>query len=449
MSHDQAAKPLGFWSCWSLVVGCMIGSGVFMLPTLLAPFGLLSFGGWIIAGGGSIALALIFGRLAARTSCNGGPYAYSRQAFGDLTGFLMGWAYWLSFLMGVPVVAIAFVGYLGVFIPSLNGSPVAQAATAVALIATFTAINIRGLKEMSAAQITLTILKIIPLLAIIALAFSAGSPANLPAFNPSGQPVIAALAAVALIALWPFTGFEVVTLPASNVKDCERTIPRALVIGMVTVVIIYLSATAAVMLLVPAGQLAQSTAPFADAARAFGAWGPNFIAAGALVATAGTINGMIFTCGQMPMAIAQDKLAPSWLAATTKAGTPHLALLLSAVIASALLLLNYSRGFIGAFTFLLMMATALGLIYYVVVSLAELRHSWHSAFGWAAIAVIGMIYSLFAAFGSGLEVLFWGIVLMLAGVPLYFICRRTGGPSFQPPPTRRGRSEPLEQRIDY
>jgi basic amino acid/polyamine antiporter, APA family len=423
---ESADKPLGFWACWSLVVGCMIGSGVFMLPTLLAPYGLLSFGGWIIAGGGSIALALTFGRLAARTSCNGGPYAYSRQAFGDLTGFLMAWAYWISFLMGIPVVAIAFVGYLGVFIPGLNGNAIAQATSALALIGVFTLINIRGLKEMSAAQITLTVLKIIPLLAIIGVAFFAGSSANLPAFNPSGQPPIAALAAVALIALWPFTGFEVVTLPATNVKDCERTIPRALIVGMLTVVAIYLSATAAVMYLVPAPQLAQSTAPFADAARALGAWGPNFIAAGALIATAGTLNGLIFTCGQMPMAVALDKLAPSWLAATTKGGSPHLSLILSSALASLLLMLNFSRGFIGAFTFLLMMATALGLIYYVVVSLAELRHSWRSATGWAAIAVIGIIYSLFAAFGSGLEVLFWGIVLMIAGVPLYFLFRGGG-----------------------
>ena len=131
MSETGASKPLGFWSCWSLTVGCMIGSGVFLLPTLLAPYGLLSFGGWIIAGGGSIALALIFGRLAARTLSNGGPYAYARHAFGDLTGFLMGWAYWLSFLMGVPVVAIAFVGYLGVFIPALNDNAPAQALSAL------------------------------------------------------------------------------------------------------------------------------------------------------------------------------------------------------------------------------------------------------------------------------------------------------------------------------
>jgi APA family basic amino acid/polyamine antiporter len=99
-------------------------------------------------------------------------------------------------------------------------------------------------------------------------------------------------------------------------------------------------------------------------------------------------------------------------------------LLLSSTVASLLLLLNYSRGLIGAFTFLLMMATALGLVYYVVVSLAELKHSARSAPAWAAIALIGLVYSLFAAFGSGLEVLFWGGLLMALGVPAHFVLRQ-------------------------
>ena len=426
MDTSQAEKPLGFWSCWSLVVGCMIGSGIFLVPTQLAPYGLLSFGGWIIAGVGSIALALVFGRLAARTQCNGGPYAYARQSFGDFTGFLMGWAYWLSFVIGVPTVAIAFVGYLDVFIPALNGNPVAQISAAIALIAVFTFINIRGLKEMSATQITLTLLKIVPIVAIIGLAIPAGSSANLPAFNPSGGSILAALSATALIALWPFTGFEVVTLPATNVKNCERTIPQALTSGMLTVVVLYLCASAALMLLLPPTQLAHSTAPFAEAARAFGPWGPNVIAAGTLVATAGTINGLIFTCGQMPMAIAADGLAPRWLARMTKHGTPHLALMLSSALGVAMLALNYARGFLDAFEFLLKMATSLGLIYYVVVAFAEFRHSAKSARAWASIAVIGIAYSGFAAFGSGLEVLLWGLALMAAGVPRYFFFKHNG-----------------------
>lgn len=426
MSDSQDGKPLGFWSCWSLVVGCMIGSGIFLVPTQLAPYGLLSFGGWIIAGIGSIALALVFGRLASRTQCNGGPYAYSRQSFGDFTGFLMGWAYWLSFVIGVPTVAIAFVGYLGVFVPALNGNPMAQLSVAIAMIALFTYINIRGLKEMSAAQITLTLLKIVPIVAIIGLAFPAGSTANLPAFNPSGGSILAALSATALIALWPFTGFEVVTLPATNVKNCERTIPQALTTGMITVVILYLAASAALMMLLPPSQLANSTAPIADAARAFGPWGPNVIAAGALVATAGTMNGLIFTCGQMPMAVAADGLAPAWLARTTKHGTPHLALILSSVLGGAMLALNYARGFLDAFEFLLKMATSLGLIYYVVVALAEFRHSMKSAKAWASVAIVGIAYSIFAAFGSGVEVLLWGFALMAAGVPLYFLFKRNG-----------------------
>lgn len=418
-------KPLGFWACWSLVVGCMIGSGIFMLPTLMAPYGLLSFGGWLIAGGGSIALGLIFGRLAGRTRRDGGPYIYAQEAFGSFAGFAMAWIYWISFVLGVPVVAIAFVGYLGVFIPALNESALAQCLTALGAIAVFTLINVRGLREMSLVQIVMTALKLVPLFAIIGLGATVGAPANLPEFNPSPEPVFAILATVTLIALWPFTGFEVVTLPAGAVENPERTIPRALVAGMVFVTFVYLAATAAVMLLVPAEQLAQSTAPFADAARAFGPWGAPFIAIGALIATAGTLNGLIFTTGQMPMAVALDAHAPRWLAATNKGGAPHLALLLSSAVAALLLTANYSRGLIGAFEFLLKMATSLGLIYYFVCALAELRHSWRSARRWAAVALIGLAYSVFAMFGSGMEVLLWGLALTAASAPLYFLCRQS------------------------
>ena len=426
MSDAPTARPLGFWSCWALVVGTMIGSGVFLLPATLAPYGLLGFGGWLVSGAGIIALGLVFGRLASRTSRNGGPYLYVRDVFGERAGFMMAWGYWVAYWSSTAVVAIAFAGYLSVFVPMLRANSAAQATAGVGIIAVLTAVNIRGLKEMSAVQIVMTLLKIAPLLAIVGLGLTLGTPANLPAFNPTGASIPSTLAAVTLITLWPFTGFEAVTTSAGSVRDAERTLPRALIAGIVVVTIIYLSATLAVMLLVPADALAHSNAPFADAARGFGSWGEYLVAAGALVATAGALNGIIFTTGQMPMAVALDGRAPRWLGTLNRGGTPARALLLSSTLGSLLLLANYSRGLIGAFTFLLMMSTSIALIYYFFCGLAELRHSWRSARGWAAIAIAGCAYSLFALLGSGWEVFFWGAALMLVGVPVSYLLRPRG-----------------------
>jgi APA family basic amino acid/polyamine antiporter len=421
---SQQTKPLGFWSCWSLTVGCMIGSGIFMLPTVLAPYGLLSFGGWLLACAGAMLVALTLARLAARTTRTGGPYAYVHDAFGDLVGFVNVWGYWTTYWAGIAAVAVAFAGYLTVFVPALTDNPVGQALSALALIWLLTLINIRGLKESSLVQIALTLLKLAPLIAIIALGVIAGRPEHLPALNPQHAPVLPTLAATALLTMWAFVGLESGAIPAGACVDCERTIPRALIFGTITVTIVYLAATIAVMLLVPADVLVRSTSPFADAARAFGAWGPTLIAAGALVATAGTANGLIFVAGQLPMAAALDNLAPRFLGLTDKGGAPYAALILSSVITSLLLVANYSRGLIGAFTFLIMLSTLGTLVPYLLSALAELRHSWRSARGWAGVALLAAMFSIFAIIGSGREALLWGVVLFASGVPLYYLVRQ-------------------------
>lgn len=423
MSEQASDKPLGFWSCWSLTVGCMIGSGIFMLPTVLAPYGLLSFGGWLLACAGAMLVALTLARLAARTTRTGGPYAYVHDAFGDLMGFVNVWGYWTTYWAGIAAVAVAFAGYLTVFFAALDGNPTGQALSALALIWVLTLINIRGLKESSLVQIALTFLKLAPLIAIIALGVVAGDVENMPALNPQQAPILPTLAATALLTMWAFVGLESGAIPAGACVDCERTIPRALIFGTITVTVVYLAATMAVMMLVPADVLVNSTSPFADAARAFGAWGPALIAAGALVATAGTANGLIFVAGQLPMAAALDKLAPRFLSLTSKGGAPYAALLLSSVITSLLLVANYSRGLIGAFTFLIMLSTLGTLVPYLLSALAELRHSWRSARGWAGVALLAAVFSIFAIIGSGREALFWGAVLFASGVPLYYLLR--------------------------
>lgn len=423
MSEAAQSKPLGFWTCWSLTVGTMIGSGIFTVPAVLAKYGAISFGGWILSGVGTIALALVIGRLASRRALSGGPYVYVRDAFGDFAGFVVAWAYWASYWIAIPAIAVAFVGYLTVFVPMLSENPLGQAIATLALVWALTLINVRGLREGSFTQIAMTLLKLIPLLVIISLGAAIGETANFPAFNPANAPIATTLAATTLVTMWAFSGFEAGCTPASNVRDAKRTIPRALITGVIAVTFIYLAATAAIMALVPAETLAISAAPFAEAARGLGAWGPVLIAIGALIATAGALNGVIFVTGQVSMAVARDGLAPPALAHLNAGGSPDKALFLGATLGSILVALNYTRGLVDAFTFLLMMSTLCTLPALLLSAIAELRHSWRSALGWAAVAALGALYIVFSAWGSGVEAILWTLALLAIGVPFYALNR--------------------------
>lgn len=419
-----APKPIGFWGCWSLVVGTMIGSGIFSVPAVLAPFGAVSFGGWLISAGGAILIALTIGRLAGRTRRTGGLYVYTQDAFGDAAGFLIAWGYWASLTVAVPAVAIAFVGYLTVFIPRLTDAPVAQAAAALALVWSLIGVALRGARNIRVTQIVLTILKLFPLVLIVVLGMAVGEPSYLSAAPLKTEPLPVALSATALLTMWAFLGLETASMPAGDVDHPERTIARATIFGTASVAAVYVACTLAVMMLIPLPQLAQSTAPFADAIAGrggsmLGDWGPYLISAGALVAIAGTTNGSIFAASQVMMAVAGDKLAPAALARRNPAGAPYMALVIGGVVSSILLVANYSRGLMGAFTFLLMMSTVTTLTALLAVALAEVRASWRTAKGWAVVAGLACCFAVFAIVGSGLETMAWGVVLMALGWPAY------------------------------
>ncbi len=424
-AHDSGAAPapapaMGFWKCWSMTVGVMIGSGVFLLPAVLAPYGSISFLGWMFTSAGAILIALVLGRLAGRTTLSGGFYVYTREAFGDLAGFLVAWSYWLSIIFAVAAISVAFAGYLGAIVPALGENVATQALVAASIVWVLTGVNLKGVAQAAAVQLVMTLLKIVPLLVIIGLGVATGSPDNIPAFNPQGMPAFEALAATALLTMWAFIGLEAGVIPAGEVRDAKRTIPRAVVSGTLFVAALYIASTAAVMTLVPEAVLRTSEAPFADAARALGAFGGPMIALGALVSTAGSLNGNILLSGQMPMAVARDGLAPARLAQTNAGHSPVFALVMSSVLATVLLLLNYSGGLVAAFKFLISMSTLAVLLPYAVSSVAELRHSLRSAPAWASLTIVALVYSLIAMAGAGMETLMWGTVLILAGLPVYF-----------------------------
>ncbi len=424
LSGAQQKPVMGFWKCWSMTVGVMIGSGVFLLPAVLAPYGSISFLGWLFTSAGAILIALVLGRLAGRTTRSGGFYVYTREAFGDLAGFLVGWSYWLSIIFAVAAISVAFAGYAGALIPALGDNAGAQALVAVLIVWILTGVNVKGVSEAASAQLIMTLLKIVPLLAIIMLGVFAGSPDNIPAFNPQKIPAGEALAATALLTMWAFIGLEAGVIPAGEVVDAKRTIPRAVVAGTLSVAVLYIASTAAVMMLVPVETLATSEAPFAEAARPLGALGGPMIALGALVSTAGSLNGNILLSGQMPMAVARDGLAPKVLSKKNTGHAPVAALVMSSVLATLLLIFNYSEGLVTAFTFLISMSTLAVLMPYAVSALAELRHSIRRARPWAVIAIVALAYAVVAMAGAGAAVLLWGSVLIAAGLPVFYWSKR-------------------------
>ena len=405
-------------------VGVMIGSGVFLLPTVLAPFGSISFLGWLVTSSAAIIIALILGRLASRTERTGGFYVYTQEAFGNLAGFLIAWGYWLAIIFSITAISTAFVGYLSAVIPAIGMSNLSQAITAAIVIWTFAALNIKGVGSGALIQLITTLLKLLPLGVIIILGAAVGTTENIPPFNPQGQSIFGAVAATAMLTMWAFVGLEASTVAAGDVIDPKRTIPRAIVAGTLTVTFVYIAATAAVMMLVPVDILQTSEAPFVDAAKSLGPIGAGLIAFGALISTAGSLNGNVLLGGQMPMAVAIDGLAPKILARKNKGGSAIWSLVTSCSIATVLLVFNYQDGLIAAFTFLISMSTLCTLLPYAVSAIAEFKVSRNSSKLWAAIALIAVLYVAIAMIGSGIKILAWGLILILAGLPLYYLNKK-------------------------
>ncbi|UCF18662.1 MAG: amino acid permease [Gemmatimonadota bacterium] len=419
---------LGLWICTALVVGNMIGSGVFLLPSSLAPFGGISMVGWLVSAGGAICLALVFARLGRFLPRLGGPYAYAHHGFGDFGGFLVAWAYWISMWTTNAALAVAFISYATVFWPALAVMPALAAGMAIAALWLLTAVNVAGVRTAGIVQLITTILKLLPLIAIGTLGFLYFNADHFVPFNPSGQTTTGAIAATVTLTLWAFLGLESGTVPAADVRDPERTIPRATILGTLVAAAVYILGTAAVMGIIAPTTLAASPAPYADAAQSvWGYWGRYLLGAGATISCFGALNGWVLLSGQLPRAAALDGLLPSAFGRLSQRGTPVFGLVVSSAIASVLILMNFTRGLVGAFTFLILLATLATLVPYIFSSMTELliavRHGLASGLRGvlrpATVAIAAFAYSVVAVAGSGRDAVFWGFLLIIAGLPVY------------------------------
>ncbi len=421
----MSARPLGLWSAIALVAGNMIGSGVFLLPASLAPYGAISLIGWAITLGGALMLALTFSRLAARGAHAGGPYAYAREAFGDTTGFVIAWSYWISIWCANAAIAVAFAGSIGSLFPALVATPMRGAACALAALWVCSAINLAGVREAGRMQVVTTILKLVPLLLFGGIAIWLIEPSHLQTAQATGihdQPLSMAAAVHATVALtlWAFLGLEAATIPSGAIHDAERTIPRATMIGTTLAGIATILACTAVLGVLPPEVATTSTAPMADAAKTL--WGPAAGAGIAIVAAIscfGALNGWVLLSAQLPMAAANDGLFPKAFATLDARGTPRIGILTSTTLASLLVVANYTDSLVKVFTFSILLSTAATLLPYVFSSLAWLKLGTYRR----VTAGLALLYSLYALIGTGSEALAWGAILVIAGLPLHWMRR--------------------------
>ncbi|HET7569522.1 MAG TPA: amino acid permease [Gammaproteobacteria bacterium] len=419
-SADTSQRRLGLATTTSIVIGNMVGSGIFLLPASLAAYGAYSLWGWGFSTVGALLLAWVFSSLSRRLPKAGGPYAYPREAFGDFVGFLVAWVYWLSILGTNAAIAVAFASYLSVFVPVLASQPLLGGLAAVAAVWVLTGINIWGVRAAGNLQLVTVILKITPVLALALFGIFYFNPDFLTTSHVTGT-ALSSINTTAAFTMWAFLGLECATVPAGHVKDPEKTIPRATLLGTAIAAGFYILATTVVMGIIPAASLAHSNAPFADAANAlWGTWGGYVIAVAAIISCFGALNGWLLMQGQFPQAVAKDGLFPKLFAVNSWRGTPVLGMVFSSVLASLLILANYSHGLVAMFNIIILLTTFFVLVPYMFCAMAEivLGHGGARVKG-IVFSCIAFAFALWASAGTGEESLYWGTLLMLVGLPIY------------------------------
>ncbi|WP_317129252.1 amino acid permease [Maribacter algarum] len=424
------SRKIGLWSSTALVVGNMIGSGIFLLPASLAVYGGIGMIGWVCSAAGAILIAYVYGALGKITPDTlGGPYIYTRISFGDFPAYLVAWGYWVAIWATNAAIAVALVGYLEVFFPVLGESPVIAILTGLGFIWFFTYINSKPLKTVASIQMITTILKVLPILAIGIFGLFYINWENFIPLNRSDTTTFGAITATATLTLFAFLGMESAGIVSSETKDAATTVSKATMGGTLITIVVYLSSSLAIMGIIPPEVLKNSNAPFADAAHLF--WGGSaqyIVAACAVIATMGALNGWILMQGRIPMAAALDGLFPKVFGKQNKNGSPIIGIILSSILASILMLLNFSQSLVDAFTFMMTLSTLSVIVPYLfsAASLGFILYNRNKKFTnpllW--ISVLAFLFCIWIIMGCGFEVVIYGLILFLVSLPFYFVLKR-------------------------
>lgn len=326
-STPTLVRALGRRDLTAFAVNRVIGGGIFGIPAVL----FLAVGPWsiwaiVLAGLVVLGITLCFAEVGSAFGDTGGPYLYAYETFGPAVGFEVGWLMWVTQLGGFAAVTNLFVDYLGWFAPALSSGP-ARIGIIAAIVVALSAANLVGVRRAGTVNNLFTVAKLVPLALFVGIGLFYIEPARL---APTAAPATAAFASAVLLAIYAFSGFEVLGVPSGEVRDPDRTVPFALLAGLSIVALVYVGVQ--VVAVGTLADLGSSTRPLADAAeQIFGRRGALVMVTGALLSTFGVAHAILLGAGRMPFAMAERGQLPKGIAAIhPRHRTPHVGLLVSA-----------------------------------------------------------------------------------------------------------------------
>ena len=436
------SRELGVSHAAAIVVGTIIGSGIFLVPSeMMQAVGSarLVYLAWIVGGALSLAGAITYAELGAMKPQAGGEYVYIRDAYGALPAFLYGWTWFaVAKPASVATLVTGLIRILGTF-PALSGlnrtaivAPVAISygqLVAIAAAILVTALNYIGIRRAGNFQLAFTLLKIVIIVAVALLAFSApsGTWANFATTFGGAMRGVAGFMAALVAALWAYDGWNDLNMVSGEIRDPARAIPIALIAGVGVVAALYMLTNAAVQYVLPASQIAASLRPMSDAAAAAGHFGAALVSAGMALSILVTLNGTIMSGARVPFAMARDGHFFRALAEVhPRFHTPSAALIVQLLLSIALLL------FAGSFRQLFSLAIFAEWLFYMIAAstVFALRRTQPAsprpfrAWGYPfvpALFVAAAAVLLYYTFTENLRNSAWGLVVIAAGLPVYWV----------------------------
>jgi basic amino acid/polyamine antiporter, APA family len=429
--NQAKARALGLTSATGLVIGSIIGTGVFTMPAVLAAAGTSSLLVLAVIALGAMLLAILFGQLTKRVpNSDGGLYAYARHEFGDFAGYLTGWCYWVQAWAGNAAIVASWVFYVDAL---FGWHPSGLGNWGIALTGLWipALVNLAGVRQMAWFQNVTVVLKFVPLLFVGVVGWFFVSSGHFGAFNTSGGSLYSAIGIAAGVALFSFIGVEVAAVTAKRVKDPRKNVGRASLLGTAASAIVYLAVSAAVMGLVPHHALMNNGAPFVNAFETIftgGAWAGKLVAALAVVSGIGALNGWTLVTTEVARAAAQDGLFPEPFNWTDRKGTAWFGVLTAAVLPSLLMLWSYTtQTGLTVFTELVDLTVVTVAIPYLFSACAQLTYlvsKRRRVQGWLLardllIASASVLFSMWVTFAAGYAAVYEALAAVLIGVILY------------------------------